>query len=253
MDPGHRGLLSTSGNPFPEGDMDRDRRHWWLRRLHSLTGLIPVGAFLLEHFYTNSAIHAGAAAYDEAVGGLWDLFRTPTALTIFEWGLIFLPLAFHGGYGVAIWWTSRNNVSKYPTYRNWMYTLQRWTGLFLVVFLGYHLWHTWRVVNVEWGHSIVGVSPISGQTVTLAQYLGEYFSSSGLLLGFYAVGIFAATFHLANGLWNMAVVWGITISERSQRAFGLVCMALFAVLFVWGIGSLVAFQQLGAVTTAMIP
>jgi hypothetical protein len=30
-------------------------------------------------------------------------------------------------------------------------------------------------------------------------------------------------------------------------------MALFAVLFVWGIGSLVAFQQLGAVTTAMIP
>lgn len=130
-----------------------------------------------------------------------------------------------------------------------MYTLQRWTGAFLVVFLLYHLWHTWRVVNIEWGHALVGTSPISGQTVGLAQYMVEYLGASSTILAFYAAGIFAATFHFANGLWNMAVVWGLTISRRSQRAFGVVCMALFAALFLWGIGTLVTFKQLALAAT----
>lgn len=229
--------------------MDADSRHWWLRRLHSLTGLVPVGVFLLEHFYMNSAIAEGTAAYDQEVADLWSLFRTPTMLQVVEWGGIFLPLAFHAGYGLWIWHTGQGNASRYGTWRNWMYTLQRWTGAFLVVFLVYHLWHTWRVVNIEWGHALVGTSPISGQTVGLAQYMVEYLGASSTILAFYAAGIFAATFHFANGLWNMAVVWGLTISRRSQRVFGVVCMALFAALFLWGIGTLVTFKQLALAAT----
>lgn len=229
--------------------MNADARHWWLRRLHSLTGLVPVGAFLLEHFYSNWAITQGTAAYDRAVGDLWALFKSPAVLLAVEWIFIFLPLLFHGGYGLYIWWTGENGVVRYGTQRAWMYALQRWTGAFLAVFLVYHLWHTWRIVNVEWGHQLVGVSPISGQTVGLAQYMIEYLGQGPLILLFYAAGIFSATFHLANGLWNMAIVWGLTISRRSQRNFAVVCMALFAGLFLWGMSSLVTFKQLAVAAT----
>ena len=31
-----------------------DRTYFTLKRLHSLTGVVPVGLFLLEHLYTNA-------------------------------------------------------------------------------------------------------------------------------------------------------------------------------------------------------
>ena len=231
--------------------MDRDKRHFLLRRLHSLSGLVPVGAFLLEHFYTNATVKRGLAGYDEGVADLWAMFRSPTYLMLFEWAFIFLPLLFHGGYGLYIWWTGQSNVTRFGTFRNWMYSLQRWTGAFLVVFLGYHLYHTWALVNFTWGHSLTGVSPYSGQVVGLGQYMAEYFASSGLIVAFYVAGIFAATLHLANGVWNMAVVWGLTISRRSQGVFGVVCMALFAILFLWGMDALVTFKQLSVATATL--
>ena len=33
---------------------DRTTRYFYLRRLHSLTGVVPIGLFLLDHFFTNS-------------------------------------------------------------------------------------------------------------------------------------------------------------------------------------------------------
>lgn len=38
----------------------------FLRKLHSLTGLIPVGAFLADHFWSNSAALVGAEKYNDS-------------------------------------------------------------------------------------------------------------------------------------------------------------------------------------------
>ncbi|MGD8377277.1 MAG: succinate dehydrogenase, partial [Acidobacteriota bacterium] len=68
--------------------MDAERRHFILRRLHSLTGIVPVGAFLLEHFYTNAYAIKGERLFTEKVVELNQL----PYLYVIEIGLIGLPI-----------------------------------------------------------------------------------------------------------------------------------------------------------------
>src|SRR3977135_2995418 len=96
-----------------------------LRKLHSFTGLLPIGAFLAEHFWSNSSVLVSKEKYD-AVSN--DLQTIPFRLFV-EWGRIFLPLLFHAGYGIYIWLRGKSNLSAYPWVGNWLYTFQRWTGL----------------------------------------------------------------------------------------------------------------------------
>ncbi len=92
---------------------------YFLRKLHSFTGLLPVGAFLAEHFWSNSAALVSAKKYDDVSQ---ELQTIPFRLIV-EWGAIFLPMLFHGGYGVYIWWRGKSNVSAYPWVGNWLYTV----------------------------------------------------------------------------------------------------------------------------------
>ena len=69
------------------------------RKLHSLLGIIPIGAFLLEHLLSNYEALKGPVAY-----GLQVKFLNGLPLVrILEWTFIFIPLAYHALYGVYIW------------------------------------------------------------------------------------------------------------------------------------------------------
>src|SRR5262249_15361731 len=107
-----------------------------LRKLHSLSGLIPVGAFLAEHFWSNSAILVSPGKYDSLSQELQTIPFRPFV----ELAIIVLPILFHGGYGIYIWLTGKSNVSQYPWVGNWMYTLQRYTGLVAFIFIGWHFY-----------------------------------------------------------------------------------------------------------------
>src|SRR5258706_8918999 len=98
---------------------------YFLRKLHSFTGLLPVGAFLAEHFWSNSAALVSAKKYDDVSQ---ELQTIPFRLIV-EWGAIFLPMLFHGGYGVYIWWRGQAHLSAYPRGGELRYTPQRYTGL----------------------------------------------------------------------------------------------------------------------------
>ena len=37
------------------------------------------------------------------------------------------------------------------------------------------------------------------------------------MFGVYALGLLLSVFHLANGLWGMALVWGLATSALAQR------------------------------------
>ena len=96
-----------------------------LRRLHSLTGIIPVGAFLFEHLLiSNAAAIGGPTAYARQVRFLASLPLVP-ALELFG---IWLPILFHALYGFYIWFRGESNITDYPWAGNWMFTAQRWTG-----------------------------------------------------------------------------------------------------------------------------
>ena len=60
------------------------------RRLHSLSGIIPIGAFLVEHIISNFETWNGPLAYAQQVKFLNSL----PLVRILEWAFIFIPLAF---------------------------------------------------------------------------------------------------------------------------------------------------------------
>src|SRR5690349_15458538 len=61
------------------------------RKLHSLLGIIPIGAFLLEHLLSNFEALKGPAAYAAQVKFLNSL----PLVRILEWTFIFIPILYH--------------------------------------------------------------------------------------------------------------------------------------------------------------
>ncbi len=118
--------------------MTPEERHFWLRRLHSLSGIVPVGGFLAFHLYENYSATLGAAAYNTMTRNLQE---TRFALAL-EIAVIIVPLLFHGVYGLFVTGTARPNVISNRYVRNWMYFLQRVTGVILFAFVIFHLWTT---------------------------------------------------------------------------------------------------------------
>ncbi|MGM0874830.1 MAG: succinate dehydrogenase, partial [Bacillota bacterium] len=108
------------------------------RRLHSLLGVIPVGLFLIQHLVVNNFATRGAEAFNEAAHFMEMLpFRY-----VLETVVIFLPLLYHAIYGVYIAFTAKNNVSNYGYLRNWLFMLQRVTGIITFIFVAWHVWET---------------------------------------------------------------------------------------------------------------
>jgi len=196
---------------------------FFLRRLHSLTGIIPIGAFLFEHILiSNASAIGGPAAYARQVQFLAGL---PLVLGL-ELVFIWIPILFHGLYGVYIWYRGEGNLVEYPWTGNWMYTAQRWTG---IVAFAYMIWHTWtmRFTGVDL-HELPGAS--------FGKVQAELFSP--WLLAFYVVGLVAASWHFAYGIWLFAAKWGITTGEAARRRFLKICLAFFVLLSVVGLASL---------------
>src|SRR5215475_6251166 len=183
-----------------------------LRKLHSLSGILPVGAFLAEHFWSNSAALVSAERYNEVSRELQTIPFRPFV----EWGAIFLPILFHGVYGVYIWLRGKSNVSTYPWVGNWLYTLQRYTGLVAFVYIGWHLYTERWLTH---GRSTYA---------TVAEDLAHPF-----YLVFFLIGIVAASFHLGIGIWNFVCKWGLAATVQAQRTAGrLGALVAFAMSFV---------------------
>ena len=94
--------------------MSKDRE-FYLRRLHSLVGIIPVGLFLAQHLVVNHFATKGAESFNTAVHFMESL---PFVLFL-EWFVIYIPLMFHAFYGLYIAFTAKNNPQRYGTFRNY--------------------------------------------------------------------------------------------------------------------------------------
>jgi succinate dehydrogenase / fumarate reductase, cytochrome b subunit len=237
-----------------------DKHDFLLRRLHSLTGIVPIGVFLIAHLVTNSSIVWGSFALREhrdkypglQDGGTayfhkevtWINEQIPHLLLIEI--TLWLSIAFHSIYGFYIATTGKSNVKNYGYAGNWRYSLQRISGYVGILFIFYH------IATLRWGWSFLvpGGAKWSyeASASTLAAALRgstEEFTALGLLVSsWYFIGVTLLVFHFANGLWTAAITWGITISRAAQRRWGYVCAALGAGLMVAGWAAVIGFAIL---------
>jgi succinate dehydrogenase/fumarate reductase cytochrome b subunit (b558 family) len=190
------------------------------RRLHSLTGIVPVGFFLLFHTFENMTALRGEAAYNSAIAKLAEMLPTPWFYLV-EVGVILLPLLFHGLYGVFLAFEGSPNPGAYVYRRNYLYLLQRVTGVLVLAFVVYHV-ITLRVHLTMRGLG-AGVPGHEGY-VAFAD-LVQAMASPGVL-ALYVVGIVSAGFHFGNGLSGFLWTWGVAVGERSRRGFELLGWAL---------------------------
>ena len=213
-----------------------------LRKLHQLSGIVPLGLFLLEHFYTNSKALTGAADFNNAVK---DLQSIPYIIFVETIG-IFIPLIYHAVYGLVITAEARPNNLAYPYSRNWYYLIQRITGVVLFLFITFH------VLNFRFGM----IPGLNNQSV--ATHANEAFSIVSRefrmipIFIVYMIGITATVWHFANGIWLFLVDWGITIGERAQRLTGYACIAFGVLLLLVGVNAAVAFIRAGGLLGGLV-
>ncbi|WP_243291190.1 succinate dehydrogenase cytochrome b558 subunit [Bacillus sp. FJAT-47783] len=192
------------------------------RKLHSLLGVVPIGIFLIQHLIVNHFATKSPEAFNNAAHFMENLpFRY-----VLEAFIIFLPLLYHAIYGIYIAFTAKNNVKRYGYFRNWMFLLQRVTGVITLIFIAWHVWET-------------RIAAAFGAEVNF-DMMADILSSPVMLV-FYIVGVLSAIFHFANGLWSFAVSWGITVSPRSQLISSYVTFGIFVALSIVGLRAIFAF------------
>ncbi|MDO7907037.1 succinate dehydrogenase cytochrome b558 subunit [Paenibacillus sp. JX-17] len=201
---------------------------YYSRKLHSLLGVIPLGLFFLEHLITNfSAVEGGLDGFNKSVAFLNGL----PLVIVLETVLIYLPLLFHGIYGLYIAYQAKPNVNRYGYERNWRYTLQRVSGIVTFVFIIWHVYDTrFQVALGQVTHEELGG-------------LMHNIVTQPVFFIFYLIGVVSTSFHFANGLWSFLVAWGITVGPRAQRVSSYICMILFAVVAIMFIVTLFVFRS----------
>ena len=198
-----------------------------LRRLHSLTGVVPIGAFLLEHLFTNSKAVQGPAAFDQAVR---DLGSLPYVVLIEAFG-IWLPILFHMVLGIFIAASADYRLAGPGGAPRFQYVMQRLTGIVLLVFIVFHTWSTRFDAKVMAAPSMYDV---------MAQHL----ANPGMF-AFYTVGVLSACYHFGNGLFGFAIHWGLATGRNAQRAAARFGFAVFVVLSLVGLNALLGFRGRG--------
>lgn len=209
-----------------------DTRYFYLRRLHSLLGVIPLGVFLINHLLTNSTAIVSAEFFEEKVKLIHLL---GPALPIVEAVLIFVPLALHIALGIYIATQAKMNTSTLKYARNYAYTFQRITGWIAVVYITYHVVHLRFMQNME-------EEPFS---ITLARMFSEgIWGLPGVVwMALYFIGGMAVIFHFANGLCTFCMRWGITVGPQSQRRMAFLATGVGAVLALMLISSIIGFAR----------
>ena len=248
---GNGNVSTTASLAKPQGFLDR--HHFLLRRLHSLTGIVPIGVFLIAHLITNSSlawgkfglrgegshyafgadgvslIEGGVAYFQKEVTWINEQIPHLVLIEITLWASI----AFHSILGVLYAVSGKGNTGSYQYQSNFRYRLQRLSGYFGVLFIFYH------VATLRWGWTFLVPDGTQWSAQFAASSLAAAIRGGGdgwaTAIGiFYFLGVSLLVFHFANGLWTAAITWGLTVSQSAQKRWGYVCAGLGAALMLAG-------------------
>lgn len=207
------------------------RENYVLHKLHSLTGIVPTGFYLLQHLTLNSFSLAGPQRFNDVI----HFFETVPkhVLLAAEVLLLWIPILFHAVYGMFIVGRAKSNSlgGQYTFAENRMYSFQRWTGVVLFFFIFYHVAST---TGIKYAQN-------SPEAIEYAAMSASFTANGYALLIVYAVGVLSASYHLAYGIWNFCIRWGITVSDQAQQTIRRAAAAIFIVVTLLGWSALAGF------------
>jgi succinate dehydrogenase / fumarate reductase, cytochrome b subunit len=191
------------------------RDSYFLHKLHSLTGILPIGLFMIFHLTVNAYSLRGANEFNTAARAI----GYAPFVALLEIGVIFVPLLFHAIYGTMIAMEMPGpggNVAHYGYGRNWLYVLQRWSGVIAFAYLIFHTVDT--TLFKRWWEMTTQNHEIGFQSISYASL--AYRFAQPWYLAVQIIGVTASAFHLGNGIFNFAIRWGIAIGKEAQRIAG---------------------------------
>jgi len=211
-----------------QGQQGVDRRRFILRRLHSLSGIVPIGVYLIFHIMlANASVLGGPDRFDAAVQAIAVL--PPPILLGIEVLAIYLPLLFHSLYGfVRVGEAELANPLRQDHLGAYLYTLQRITGVIAFFFIG------WHVYTTRFQYYFAGAE------IDYAMMRG--IMTDPVKFSIFLVGTAAAVFHFTNGIWTFAITWGLTVGRRAQRTLRAATLGAFLVMYGTALAILMAFR-----------
>jgi succinate dehydrogenase/fumarate reductase cytochrome b subunit (b558 family) len=209
------------------------------RRLFSLSGILPLGFFLLEHTWANASALRGQDAY---VATATSLARIPL-LPIVEVLLVFAPLAFHAAYG-AWMIASRASLSSAPSPLG--ASLARTSRVCAAIALVFIAWHFWETRVHAWR---AGVAP-EAFYATLAWRLSSVSHGFPTRAVLYLVGVTATVAHFALGAYAYGVTsgWFPKADQKKRAAWGI--GAIGVMLFVASVSTVISLATGSHFTSA---
>ncbi|WP_297214845.1 succinate dehydrogenase hydrophobic membrane anchor subunit [Thermoplasma sp.] len=94
--------------------------------------------------------------------------------------------------------------------------VQAVTGLFLLFFLGVHLY----VAHIDFGHPVAFFSSVINQL------------HNPWWLGFFLIFVYIITYHGVNGLNH--IIADTSISEKAKRNIGIALMVIYVITIIYG-------------------
>jgi succinate dehydrogenase cytochrome b subunit len=204
------------------------------RQLFSLSGVVPLGAFLALHLALNASAVWSNDAFVRLVGAI---DRTPLLLLL-ETIFIFAPLAWHAAFGLWLVAARRPLVPASP-YPARLHSAVRVTGVLAAAFIAMHL--------PEFRFRMAGARLGGGELATL---LAADLSSTSHGVPWRGVAYLAGTacvaFHFAAGLWGFFAASRLgraSVAGRRRVAWGATMLGAA----VWiAFANIIVFHATGA-------
>ena len=183
------------------------------RRLHVLSGVVPLGVFLLEHLVVMASAMGGQGRFAAVTGDPTTTVRAGIDV------LVLGALLFHGGYGVFLLLNEKAHAEDDPLRRRGMRILVRVASFVTLLFVVGHLW-------------ALRLHPPSDAYTLLTERLSSTaFGIPWVALG-YVLGCAATIFHFAYGLVSAPDRWGSPLGEAGRRRALAMSLVIGVALFL---------------------
>jgi succinate dehydrogenase / fumarate reductase cytochrome b subunit len=199
-----------------------------LRRAFTLSGVVPLGVFLVVHLVVNLRALSGDRAFDGAVG----LYARVPGLALLEALLVFAPLLFHAAVGLWLI-AGRRSLSIPSPYPAPVRVAVRVTGVLTLAFLALHL----PDLRLHAGGARLGGPALLTLLEAELSSMRSGLPWRGVV---YLVGSASAVFHFVAGLWAVHAATPRGQGERARRraawwagAVGVTMWLLFADVVVY--------------------